>query len=64
MAELPEEVKSSLEHKESFYAFGWSHGKEQLQGGVPDLGKGSYYNNPQYMEPALPRLAFPPRNSK
>lgn len=47
---LPEEVKEKYVHKESYYAFGWSHGKESLQG-VPDVSKGSYYANPQYDRP-------------
>jgi isopenicillin N synthase-like dioxygenase len=50
-ARLPEPTKRSYEHERSFYAFGWSHGKEMLQGGVPDLAKGSYYNNPQHNDP-------------
>lgn len=32
-------VKRQYEHKESFYSFGWSHGKEKLQG-RPDVAKG------------------------
>jgi isopenicillin N synthase-like dioxygenase len=47
---LPEEVKEKYVHKDSFYAFGWSHGKEKLQGNF-DLSKGSYYANPQYDRP-------------
>lgn len=47
---LPDEVKQKYEHKESFYSFGWSHGKENLQG-KPDLSKGSYYANPQHDRP-------------
>lgn len=47
---LPEEVKAKYVHAESFYAFGWSHGKEKLQG-LPDVSKGSFYNNPQYDRP-------------
>jgi hypothetical protein len=35
---------------ETFYSFGWSHGKENTQG-KPDLAKGSFYANPQYDEP-------------
>lgn len=34
-------------HQDSCYSFGWSHGKEKLQG-RPDVSKGSYYANPQY----------------
>jgi len=47
---LPDEVKEKYSHPESFYSFGWSHGKEKLQG-VPDKSKGSYYANPQYDRP-------------
>lgn len=49
-ADLPDEVKEKYVHKESYYSFGWSHGKEKLQG-KPDLSKGSYYANPQYDRP-------------
>jgi len=38
------------ENKQSYYNFGWSHGKEKLQG-KPDVSKGSFYANPQYDEP-------------
>lgn len=47
---LPEEVKEKCVHAESYYSFGWSHGKENLEG-KPDLSKGSYYANPQYDRP-------------
>lgn len=47
---LKDEVKEKYVHKESFYSFGWSHGKEKLQG-KPDLSKGSFYANPQYNVP-------------
>jgi isopenicillin N synthase-like dioxygenase len=49
-SELPDDVKEKYVHKESLYSFGWSHGKENLQG-KPDLSKGSYYANPQYDRP-------------
>ncbi|KAJ3126509.1 hypothetical protein HK100_010212 [Physocladia obscura] len=42
IASLPAEVKASLEHPQSNYSFGWSHGKEIMESG-PDTGKGSYY---------------------
>jgi isopenicillin N synthase-like dioxygenase len=45
-ANLPERVKDQYSLKEAYYSFGWSHGKENLQG-QPDFSKGSYYNNPQ-----------------
>mmetsp|Transcript_9044 Transcript_9044/g.13545 ORF Transcript_9044/g.13545 Transcript_9044/m.13545 type:complete len:384 (+) Transcript_9044:98-1249(+) len=44
-ANLDNMTKKKYEHKQSFYSFGWSHGKEKLQG-HPDYSKGSYYNNP------------------
>jgi isopenicillin N synthase-like dioxygenase len=50
--QLPEEIKARYVHNESNYSFGWSHGKERLAGGKPDIAKGSYYANPQYNDPA------------
>lgn len=47
---LPDEVKEKYVHKESLYSFGWSHGKEKLQGNF-DVSKGSFYANPQYDRP-------------
>lgn len=49
-ATQPEEVKKKTEHLESSYSFGWSHGKEVLEG-KPDFSKGSYYNNPVFDRP-------------
>lgn len=49
-ANLSDDVKSKYVHPNSYYSFGWSHGKEKLQG-KPDLSKGSYYANPQYDKP-------------
>jgi len=49
-ANMPEHVKGKYEHKDSYYSFGWSHGKEKLQG-HPDYSKGSYYNNPLCSKP-------------
>ncbi|KAK9149500.1 hypothetical protein Scep_008257 [Stephania cephalantha] len=46
LANLPEEVKKELEDPESRYNFGWSHGKEKLESGKPDMLKGSFYANP------------------
>lgn len=46
LASLPEEVKKELEDPHSRYNFGWSHGKEKLESGKPDMMKGSYYANP------------------
>ena len=34
-ASLPEGVKSQYEDKDSSFGFGWSHGKEKLENGVP-----------------------------
>lgn len=45
-ANLPEEVKDKYSLAKAYYSFGWSHGKENLQG-KPDFSKGSYYNNPE-----------------
>jgi len=56
-ANLPDSVKEKTVHPESFYSFGWSHGKEMFAKGIPDLSKGSYYNNPihdvPYEDPLL-----------
>ncbi|XP_073145404.1 uncharacterized protein [Henckelia pumila] len=46
LANLPDEVKNKLEDPYSRYNIGWSHGKEQLESGKPDMMKGSYYANP------------------
>ena len=50
-ASLPEDTLKKYEHEASHYSFGWSHGKENLQG-VPDYAKGSFYANPQYDRPS------------
>eukprot|EP00808_Paulinella_micropora_P018464 g50016.t1 len=47
VAHLPAQEKAALEHSESMYNAGWSHGKEKL-GDRPDLAKGSFYGNPLY----------------
>jgi isopenicillin N synthase-like dioxygenase len=39
-----------LEDKDSLYSFGWSHGKE-IMNGKPDTAKGSFYNNPVFNTP-------------
>ncbi len=49
-ANFDSKVKAKYEHKESYYSFGWSHGKEKLQG-HPDYSKGSFYNNPLVNQP-------------
>ncbi|GAB4828353.1 hypothetical protein Ancab_035351 [Ancistrocladus abbreviatus] len=46
LANLPEEEKKRLEDPDSRYNFGWSHGKEKLESGKPDILKGSFYANP------------------
>ncbi|CAK9196621.1 unnamed protein product [Sphagnum troendelagicum] len=46
LAVLPEESKKLLEDPPSKYSFGWSHGKEMLKSGQPDVFKGSFYANP------------------
>ena len=46
-AHLEDKIKEKYEHSPSFFQFGWSCGKEKLQG-RPDYSKGSYYNNPLY----------------
>lgn len=44
-AHLAERVKERYTDPKSSYSFGWSHGKETMNG-KPDLLKGSYYANP------------------
>ncbi|KAJ1334376.1 hypothetical protein BSLG_007531 [Batrachochytrium salamandrivorans] len=44
-AALPTEAKDKVIHEKTSYLFGWSHGKE-IMNGKPDFSKGSYYNNP------------------
>eukprot|EP00249_Psilotum_nudum_P004667 c18173_g1_i1 orf=214-1281(+) len=51
LAALPEEAKQLLEDPESRYSFGWSHGKERLESGHPDVLKGSFYANPVVDKP-------------
>ncbi len=50
-ANLPEATRAKYEDKGSHYSFGWSHGKEMMSEGRPDLSKGSFYNNPTYDQP-------------
>jgi hypothetical protein len=49
-ANLPDHVKAKYELPDAYYSFGWSHGKESLQG-RPDYSKGSFYNNPKFNRP-------------
>ncbi|ORX39824.1 Clavaminate synthase-like protein [Kockovaella imperatae] len=44
-ATASEDVRESLVRPETSYSFGWSHGKEVMNG-RPDTQKGSYYANP------------------
>ncbi len=50
-ASLPEEARARYEHPPSSFNFGWSHGKEMLEAGRPDLAKGSFYANPCFDAP-------------
>jgi isopenicillin N synthase-like dioxygenase len=49
-AALSDETKEKYTIEDAFYAFGWSRGKEKLDGQF-DWSKGSYYNNPQFDRP-------------
>lgn len=53
LAALPEDVRTNLEDPDSRYSFGWSHGKENLESGLPDVLKGSFYANPLVDMPTL-----------
>ncbi|EME45615.1 hypothetical protein DOTSEDRAFT_71346 [Dothistroma septosporum NZE10] len=46
LADLPAEKLAQVERPEARYNVGWSHGKEKLDSGLPDLNKGSYYGQP------------------
>jgi len=50
-AELPDEVKAKMEDPSSHYSVGWSHGKEKMSEGKPDVAKGSFYANPLHDKP-------------
>ncbi|KAI7841449.1 hypothetical protein COHA_004844 [Chlorella ohadii] len=52
LAALPEDAKAVLEDPASRYNFGWSCGREVLEGGLPDTRKGSFYANPLLDAPA------------
>ncbi|GAA5918413.1 hypothetical protein JCM5296_007577 [Sporobolomyces johnsonii] len=61
-ASLPEETREKYSHAESNFSYGWSHGKE-IMNGKPDTLKGSYYNNPAYDEsPGLHEGDAPMKN--
>ncbi|KAF8912930.1 hypothetical protein CPB84DRAFT_1700490 [Gymnopilus junonius] len=58
---LDEAVRESYSDPPSKYRFGWSHGKE-IMNGLPDTLKGSYYANPIVKDTAVSpeeRAAFP-----
>lgn len=46
-ASLPAATREKYAHPGSHYSYGWSHGKE-IMNGTPDLLKGSFYNNPSH----------------
>lgn len=58
---MPEADRERCADPSSRYSFGWSHGKE-IMNGKPDSLKGSYYANPIIdnpdVEPEL-RVAYP-----
>ncbi|KAJ7770864.1 Clavaminate synthase-like protein [Mycena maculata] len=51
-AHLDESVREQYADRYSRYSFGWSHGKE-IMNGKPDLLKGSYYANPVVDNPSV-----------
>ncbi|CAM9310725.1 unnamed protein product [Discosporangium mesarthrocarpum] len=51
LASLPRAVLANCEHPKSSFNFGWSHGRETLESGSPDVGKGSFYANPIFDNP-------------
>ncbi|KAL5636004.1 hypothetical protein ACGC1H_004722 [Rhizoctonia solani] len=51
-AALPEETREKYSDAASRYSFGWSWGKE-IMNGKPDTLKGSYYANPVVDEPGV-----------
>jgi len=51
-ASLPENVKGKYVDPTTRYSFGWSHGKE-IMNGKPDTLKGSYYANPLADDPKV-----------
>ncbi|GAA5823638.1 hypothetical protein JCM5353_005084 [Sporobolomyces roseus] len=61
-ASLSEETREKYSSKETSYSFGWSHGKE-IMNGKPDTLKGSFYNNPSQDEtPGLKAGDTPTKN--
>ncbi|KAF9478690.1 Clavaminate synthase-like protein [Pholiota conissans] len=58
---LDEAIRESYSNKTSNYSFGWSHGKE-IMNGKPDTLKGSFYANPIIEDITVPleeRTKFP-----
>ncbi|KAG8774955.1 hypothetical protein FRC15_000893 [Serendipita sp. 397] len=51
-AALPEETREKYADEKSHYSFGWSLGKE-IMNGKPDTLKGSYYANPTVDSPSV-----------
>ncbi|KAI8896893.1 hypothetical protein BC833DRAFT_621721 [Globomyces pollinis-pini] len=49
---LPANELDEMVHPESTYFFGWSHGKE-IMNGKPDFAKGSFYFNPIHEIPPI-----------
>lgn len=54
-ASLSNEIKAKSEHVPSSYLFGWSHGKE-IMNGKRDTAKGSFYNNPTLDDPQVDEI--------
>ncbi|KAH8100481.1 Clavaminate synthase-like protein [Cristinia sonorae] len=52
-AHLDESVREKYADPKTRYSFGWSHGKE-IMNGKPDTLKGSYYANPVVDSPSVP----------
>ncbi|KAJ7169475.1 Clavaminate synthase-like protein [Mycena filopes] len=52
-ASLEEPVREQYADPQSRYSFGWSHGKE-IMNGKPDVLKGSFYANPVVENPTVP----------
>ncbi|KAE9395906.1 Clavaminate synthase-like protein [Gymnopus androsaceus JB14] len=60
-SKLDETVRDKYTDASSRYSFGWSHGKE-IMNGKPDFLKGSFYANPVVDTPSVPedhREAYP-----
>jgi len=54
-ARLDESTREKYADARSRYSFGWSHGKE-IMNGKPDTLKGSYYANPVIDSPSVPSV--------